>query len=207
MLGVFGLSEEQGNEIIMAARAHWFEDEDRGPAAAPPQAPAEPLPPTHRRPPMRTPHNERVTSAKADHPQDPHFPGRRKFRNASASSQAKLPRATVDPASDFAGRTRWGGAGTARPVGACARAGVRGLAFRGPSWSCHGFRQEAANCAGHWRGPSRAPSWRCPKTCPTGSNGLEPVLCDRLGLEMRAGKLILGTDRIAEQADRAGWRC
>ncbi len=28
MLGEFGLSEEQGNEIIMAARAHWFEDEE-----------------------------------------------------------------------------------------------------------------------------------------------------------------------------------
>lgn len=28
ILAVFGLSEEQGNEIIMAARAHWFEDEE-----------------------------------------------------------------------------------------------------------------------------------------------------------------------------------
>ena len=28
VLGAFGLSEEQGNEIIMAARAHWFEDEE-----------------------------------------------------------------------------------------------------------------------------------------------------------------------------------
>src|SRR5690606_30083095 len=28
VLGEFGLSEEQGNEIIMAARAHWFEDEE-----------------------------------------------------------------------------------------------------------------------------------------------------------------------------------
>jgi transcription termination/antitermination protein NusA len=27
ILAVYGLSEEQGNEIIMAARAHWFEDE------------------------------------------------------------------------------------------------------------------------------------------------------------------------------------
>jgi N utilization substance protein A len=36
VLGEFGLSEEQGNEIIMAARAHWFEDED-----APAPAPAE----------------------------------------------------------------------------------------------------------------------------------------------------------------------
>jgi N utilization substance protein A len=31
VLGAYGLSEEQGNEMIMAARAHWFEDE---PAAA-----------------------------------------------------------------------------------------------------------------------------------------------------------------------------
>ncbi len=29
VLGDFSLSEEQGNEIIMAARAHWFEDEDK----------------------------------------------------------------------------------------------------------------------------------------------------------------------------------
>jgi N utilization substance protein A len=34
VLGEFGLSEEQGNEIIMAARAHWFEDEE--PAAEAP---------------------------------------------------------------------------------------------------------------------------------------------------------------------------
>ena len=36
VLGEFGLNEEQGNEIIMAARAHWFEDEtpDAGAAAA-----------------------------------------------------------------------------------------------------------------------------------------------------------------------------
>jgi N utilization substance protein A len=27
VLGEYGLNEEQGNEIIMAARAHWFEDE------------------------------------------------------------------------------------------------------------------------------------------------------------------------------------
>ena len=38
MLGEFGLSEEQGNEIIMAARAHWFEDEEEAPAAS--EAPA-----------------------------------------------------------------------------------------------------------------------------------------------------------------------
>ena len=31
MLGEYGLSEAQGNEIIMAARAHWFDEE---PAAA-----------------------------------------------------------------------------------------------------------------------------------------------------------------------------
>ena len=35
VLGEYSLSEEQGNEIIMAARAHWFDDE---PAAEAPQA-------------------------------------------------------------------------------------------------------------------------------------------------------------------------
>ncbi|MGB3795289.1 MAG: transcription termination factor NusA [Alteraurantiacibacter sp.] len=40
VLGMFGLNEEQGNEIIMAARAHWFEDEgEAAPApASEPQA-------------------------------------------------------------------------------------------------------------------------------------------------------------------------
>ncbi|MDR6834222.1 MULTISPECIES: transcription termination factor NusA [unclassified Sphingopyxis] len=46
VLGEYGLSEEQGNEIIMAARAHWFDDEESSePADAAPQAgpAAEPL--------------------------------------------------------------------------------------------------------------------------------------------------------------------
>src|SRR5918997_661665 len=30
ILAEYGLTDEQGNEIIMAARAHWFEDEDSG---------------------------------------------------------------------------------------------------------------------------------------------------------------------------------
>jgi len=45
VLGEYGLSEEQGNEIIMAARAHWFDDEpatepQAGPAAEPQDGPA-----------------------------------------------------------------------------------------------------------------------------------------------------------------------
>jgi N utilization substance protein A len=39
ILADYGLSEEQGNEIIMAARAHWFEDE--APAATEEDAVAE----------------------------------------------------------------------------------------------------------------------------------------------------------------------
>ncbi len=34
VLGEYGLSEEQGNEIIMAARAHWFDDEPQAEEAA-----------------------------------------------------------------------------------------------------------------------------------------------------------------------------
>ncbi|AMO71975.1 transcription termination factor NusA [Sphingorhabdus sp. M41] len=34
VLAKYGLTEEQGNEIIMAARAHWFDDEDEPAAAA-----------------------------------------------------------------------------------------------------------------------------------------------------------------------------
>ena len=33
VLGEYGLTEAQGNEIIMAARAHWFEDEPAAPAS------------------------------------------------------------------------------------------------------------------------------------------------------------------------------
>ena len=47
ILAEYGLSEEQGNEIIMAARAHWFEDEA-----------ARRTRPRPRRPPMRNPRNE-----------------------------------------------------------------------------------------------------------------------------------------------------
>ena len=50
VLGEYGLNEEQGNEIIMAARAHWFEGRRSSPNPKP------------RRPPMRTPPNERLTS-------------------------------------------------------------------------------------------------------------------------------------------------
>ena len=35
VLGEYGLSEEQGNEIIMAARAHWFDDEPEADAPPP----------------------------------------------------------------------------------------------------------------------------------------------------------------------------
>jgi N utilization substance protein A len=35
VLAEYGLSEEQGNEIIMAARAHWFEDEPESGEVAP----------------------------------------------------------------------------------------------------------------------------------------------------------------------------
>jgi N utilization substance protein A len=34
VLAEYGLTEEQGNEIIMAARAHWFEDDEGGAVAA-----------------------------------------------------------------------------------------------------------------------------------------------------------------------------
>jgi N utilization substance protein A len=41
VLAEYGLSEEQGNEIIMAARAHWFEDEPAAGSAAGEDANAE----------------------------------------------------------------------------------------------------------------------------------------------------------------------
>lgn len=41
VLATYGLTEEQGNEIIMAARAHWFEDEDADDSGQAPAAEAE----------------------------------------------------------------------------------------------------------------------------------------------------------------------
>ncbi|MFN3475056.1 MAG: transcription termination factor NusA [Blastomonas sp.] len=48
VLATYSLNEEQGNEIIMAARAHWFEDEDTTEAApaAEPEVAAEAAPET-----------------------------------------------------------------------------------------------------------------------------------------------------------------
>ncbi|MBW6522202.1 transcription termination factor NusA [Sphingomonas sp. RHCKR47] len=40
VLGAYGLTEEQGNEMIMAARAHWFEDEPAADATAEDAEPA-----------------------------------------------------------------------------------------------------------------------------------------------------------------------
>src|SRR5690606_18438532 len=42
VLGEYGLSEEQGNEIIMAARAHWFDDEESNEPATGEAADADP---------------------------------------------------------------------------------------------------------------------------------------------------------------------
>ncbi len=42
ILSDFGLTEEQGNEIIMAARAHWFEDDDTAKAEKTEDAVADP---------------------------------------------------------------------------------------------------------------------------------------------------------------------
>ncbi|HET6538346.1 MAG TPA: transcription termination factor NusA [Sphingopyxis sp.] len=42
VLGEYGLSDEQGNEIIMAARAHWFDDEPAGDAVSGEAAHADP---------------------------------------------------------------------------------------------------------------------------------------------------------------------
>ena len=42
VLGEYGLSEEQGNEIIMAARAHWFDDEESSEPATGEAADADP---------------------------------------------------------------------------------------------------------------------------------------------------------------------
>lgn len=57
VLGAFGLTEEQGNEIIMAARAHWFDDE--------PEEAVEEAAPTAEPAPAETPQAEEAADAES----------------------------------------------------------------------------------------------------------------------------------------------
>ncbi len=150
---------------------------------------------------MRTPHNERVTSAKADHRKtrtsraEEVCPERKCILSGETAPRDSLIRLAISPD---------GPDGSAQVLpDLLARAPGRG-AWLGVSRA----ELEVALKKGKLRGAlSRAfkgTRLDVPEDLPDRIElGLKRLLCDRLGLEMRAGKLILGSDRIGEQA-RAG---
>lgn len=147
---------------------------------------------------MRTPHNERVNSAKAIHRKTPSFgsgkscPERTCILSGKTAPRDSLIRLAIspdgpdgvaqvlpDPLARAPGRGAWLGVSRAELEAALAKGKLRGAlarAFKGAKLSV----------------PDDLPDQI--------ELGLKRLLCDRLGLEMRAGKLILGSDRIAEQA-------
>jgi len=159
---------------------------------------------------MRTPHNERVASDKADHRKarasgsDQPRPGqsipeRKCILSGEIAPRDSLIRLAVSPDGPD-------GAAQVLPD-LLARAPGRG-AWMGVSRA----ELEAAMGAGKNGGKLRGALARAfkgskldvPIDLPDRiQHGLTRLFLDRLGLEMRAGKLILGNDRIAEQA-RAG---
>ena len=147
---------------------------------------------------MRTPHNERVNSAKAIHRKIPAFgsekscPERKCILSGKTAPRDSLIRLAISPD---------GPDGTAQVLpDLLARAPGRG-AWLGVSRT----ELEAALAKGKLRGALarayKGAKLEVPDDLPDRIElGLKRLLSDRLGLEMRAGKLILGSDRIAEQA-------
>lgn len=153
---------------------------------------------------MRTPHNERVNSAKADPSRTrtsgaaESCPERKCILTGETAPRGSLIRLAISPEGPD-------GAAQVLPD-LLARAPGRG-AWLGVSRA----ELEAAMGAGKNGGKLRGALARAykgtrlevPQDLPERiETGLRRLLCDRLGLEMRAGKLILGSDRIAEQARR-----
>ena len=140
---------------------------------------------------MRTPPNERVGSdipeVSAGRKQAASAPERRCILSGEVSSKETLIRLAISPDGDVLpdllarapGRGAWLGVTREGLETAMAAGKLRGAlarAFKGAPLSI----------------PAQLPAMI--------EQGLRKLLLDRLGLEMRAGKLILGSDRIAEQA-------
>lgn len=147
---------------------------------------------------MRTPHNERVNSAKADHRKtsasgsEPSCPERKCILSGEVAPRDSLIRLAISPpdADGVAqvlpdllarapGRGAWLGVTRAELEAALSKGKLRGALARA------------------FKGAKLAVPDDLPERI---EQGLIRLLSDRLGLEMRAGKLILGSDRIAEKA-------
>ncbi|WFL77830.1 DUF448 domain-containing protein [Altererythrobacter arenosus] len=138
---------------------------------------------------MRTPPNERLTSDIAGRPKarNASEPERRCILSGEHGSRDSLVRLAIspeglvlpDPAAKAPGRGAWIGVTRAELEAATAKGHLKGAlarAFKGASLS---IPEDLADLV---------------------EQALERSLRDRLGLELRAGKLVLGSDRIAEQA-------
>ncbi|MXP14705.1 DUF448 domain-containing protein [Altererythrobacter confluentis] len=142
---------------------------------------------------MRTPNNERVSPDKADRRKARDSgPERRCILSGDTAPRGGLIRLAISPD---------GPDGVAQVLpDLLARAPGRG-AWLGVSRS----ELETALAKGKLRGALarafKGAKLEVPVDLPDRiENGLSRLLLDRLGLEMRSGKLILGSDRIAEQA-------
>ncbi len=143
---------------------------------------------------MRTPPNERLTPDIADKAKARNAPGpaktcpeRRCILTGEHGARDSLLRLAIspdglvlpDPAAKAPGRGAWIGVSRAELEAALAKGhlkGALGRAFKGTPLTI----------------PDDLPQ--------LAENALVRTLKDRLGLEMRAGKVVLGSDRIAEQA-------
>ncbi|MEZ5681771.1 MAG: DUF448 domain-containing protein [Erythrobacter sp.] len=141
---------------------------------------------------MRTPPNERLTPDIADTPKarNTSEPGRRCIISGETAPRERLARLAVSPSGlvlpdaheKAPGRGAWIGVGRSGLEEALANGKLKGGLAR-------------AFKTGDLEIPENLPQMV--------QDALTRVLLDRLGLEMRVGGLILGTQRIAEQA-RAG---
>ena len=147
---------------------------------------------------MRTPHNERVNSAKAIHRKVPAFgsekpcPERKCILSGEIAARDSLIRLAISPD---------GSDGVAQVLpDLLARAPGRG-AWLGVNKAELKVALEKGKLRGALARAFKGAKLDVPEDMPDRiEQGLTRLLSDRLGLEMRAGKLILGSDRIAEQA-------
>lgn len=137
---------------------------------------------------MRTPHNERLTSDIAEAPRAAKAaPERRCILSGEHGARASLVRLAISPDGDVLpdvhakapGRGAWLAVSRAELEEAIAKGKLKGAlarAFKGATLTVpDGLPQRI-------------------------EDALTRALLDRLGLELRAGHLVLGSDRIAEQA-------
>ena len=185
VLAEYGLSDEQGNEIIMAARAHWFEDEDAesGRTRMRPQG----------RTRMRKPPNE-AAEASASELLRAFAGGRIAYcPNAPASSRGAPARAPISSASRSAR--------TARSLRTCGR-GRRGVGHGSASIAPRSMRP-TPRASSRARSPGRSRRASSPFPADLGERietALRQDALNRLGLEARAGNLATGSERIEDAA-------